>query len=89
MGVVQSWIKIFDLHGIDGLELSGKVGRPLMKKHKKNDKVVPLTDSERNKYINEIINLKSKLYNTEMENDIIKKRIALEMKKDIFPKHHK
>ena len=60
-----------------------------MKKHKKNDKVVPLTDSERNKYINEIINLKRKLYNTEMENDIIKKRIALEMKKDIFPKHHK
>ncbi|MEN3241601.1 hypothetical protein [Fructilactobacillus sanfranciscensis] len=30
-------MKIFDLHGIDGLELSGKVGRPSMKKHKKNE----------------------------------------------------
>ena len=68
---VYSWIKIFDLWN-RWSELSGKVGRPSMKKHKKNDKVVPLTDSERNKYINEIINLKSKLYNTEMENDIIK-----------------
>ena len=82
-GLLTEWIKIYDTLGYNGFTVK-KWGRPNMKDEKellesleKEDLSKPLTDEERK----ELLSLRSKLKQLEMENEFLKKLDALVQKR--------
>jgi transposase len=73
-GQVSSWIYIYNHYGAAGLRRRPRGRRPLMAKRKKK---THLSSSEEEKYKQEILDLKSKLHDTEMDRDILKALKAL------------
>ncbi|WP_157060417.1 helix-turn-helix domain-containing protein, partial [Companilactobacillus futsaii] len=71
---VSSWIYIYNHYGVAGLRRRPRGRRPLMARRKKK---THLSSSKEEKYKQEILDLKSKLHDTEMDRDILKALKAL------------
>lgn len=80
---VNSWDRIVRDQGVAGLRSTSK-GRPAMGKHKKIKPIKKLEPTQEEKYQQEILELKSKLHETELDRDILK---ALATLTKNSPKH--
>ncbi|KRK36467.1 helix-turn-helix domain-containing protein [Loigolactobacillus bifermentans] len=68
---VNSWNRIVRERGVTGLRAKHK-GRPAMGKHKKTRPIKRLEPTQEEKYKQEILELKSKLHEAELDRDILK-----------------
>lgn len=80
---VNSWYRIVRDQGVAGLRPKPK-GRPAMGKHKKIKPIKKLEPTQEEKYQQEILELKSKLHEAELDRDILK---ALATLTKNSPKH--
>jgi transposase len=80
---VNSWIRIVKDQGVTGLRAQRK-GRPPMGKHKQIKPIKKLEPTQEEKYKQEILELKSKLHEAELDRDILK---ALATQTKNSPKH--
>ena len=80
---VTSWVRIVREQGVAGLRAKRK-GRPAMGKHKKVKPIKKLEPTQEEKYKQEILELKSKLHEAELDRDILK---ALATLTKNSPKH--
>lgn len=80
---VNSWYRIVRDQGVAGLRSKSK-GRPAMGKHKKIKPIKKLEPTQEEKYQQEILELKSKLHEAELDRDILK---ALATLTKNSPKH--
>lgn len=80
---VNSWYRIVRGQGVAGLRSTHK-GRPAMGKHKKIKPIKKLEPTQEEKYKQEILELKSKLHEAELDRDILK---ALATLTKNSPKH--
>lgn len=80
---VNSWIRIVKDQGVTGLRAHRK-GRPPMGKHKQIKPIKKLEPTQEEKYKQEILELKSKLHESELDRDILK---ALATLTKNSPKH--